>query len=132
MMSGAWPPPVEGVNGASLEGGDGVFDETGFIERVGVDCHLHVHPVGDGKAGIDRRRRGAPVLVQLEAAGAGEHLFNERVGQGRIALAEEAEIDRQPFGGLQHAAEVPGTGRAGGGVGPLCRAGAAAEHGGDA
>src|SRR5690606_30835939 len=35
-------------------------------------------------------------------------------------------------GGLQHALDVPGPGRAGGGEGAGGRAGAAAEHGGDA
>ena len=37
---------VEGVNGAVLHGGNGVFDKARFIERVCVDHHLHVHVVG--------------------------------------------------------------------------------------
>src|SRR5690606_26157145 len=66
---------VEGVNGAALEGGDGVLDEAGFVERVGMDHHLHVVVVGDGEAVVDGSRGGAPVLVQLEAGGAGlDHL----------------------------------------------------------
>ena len=52
--------------------------------------------------------------------------------QRGVALAGEAEVHRETFGGLDHAAEVPGARRAGGGVGAGRRAGAAAEHGGDA
>ena len=40
MMSGAWPPPepsgVERVDGAALERGDRVLDESRFVQRVGV------------------------------------------------------------------------------------------------
>ena len=123
---------VEGVDGAALEGGDGVLDEAGFVQRVGVDRDLHVHLVGDGEAAVDRGRRRAPVLVQLEAAGAGRDLLAQRLGQAGIALAEEADIDRPGLQRLQHAADVPGAGRAGGGGGAGGRAGAAAEHGGEA
>ncbi|MCY1172032.1 hypothetical protein D3C87_1825120 [compost metagenome] len=67
---------VIGVNGAALEGGEGGFDETGLVEGVGVDRHLHVEPVGHAQAVVDTRRRGAPVLMQLEADGAGLDLFD--------------------------------------------------------
>ena len=48
---------VEGVDGAALEGRDGVLDEARFVQRVGVDRHLHVHLVGD-RAGSSRSRPG--------------------------------------------------------------------------
>ena len=79
MMSGAWPPPAPSVwkvaDRAALDGGDGVLDEARFVERVGVDRHLHVGGVGHVQAVVDRRRRGAPVLVQLQADGAGLDLL---------------------------------------------------------
>ena len=53
---------------------------------------------------VDGGGRGAPVLVQLEAAGAGQHLLDQRVRRRRVALAEEADVHRQAVGGLQHAA----------------------------
>jgi hypothetical protein len=56
----------------------------------------------------------------------------KRVGQGRIALAQKAQVHGKGVGRLQHALDVPGAGRAGGGKGASRRAGAAAEHGGDA
>ena len=56
----------------------------------------------------------------------------QRGGQRGVALAGEAEIDRKGVGGLDHAADMPGAGRAGGGVGAGRRAGAAAEQRGDA
>src|SRR5205085_10666368 len=66
------------------------------------------------------------------AASARRDLLDQRLGPGGVALAEEAEVDRQALGRLEHPRDVPGTGRAGGGVGALGRPGAAAQHGRDA
>ncbi len=74
-MTAAGAFGVKGVDIAALERGDRVFDKTGFVERVGVDRDRDVELFGDGEAGIDRRRRGAPIFVQLEPAGAAlDHL----------------------------------------------------------
>src|SRR6185436_7479455 len=56
---------VEGVDGAALEGGDGVLHEARLVERVGVDHDLHVVVVAHGEGAVDDGGRGAPVLVQL-------------------------------------------------------------------
>ena len=103
-----------------------------FVQRVGVDHHLHVVFFRHRQAAVDRRRRGAPILVQLERTGAGLDHFFERRGPRGVALAGKAEIDRKRIGGLDHAADMPRSGRAGGGVGAGRRSRAAAEHGGDA
>ena len=103
-----------------------------FVERVGMDHHLHVVIVGDAEAAIDRRRRRAPVLVQFERAGAGLDLLDQRGGLGRVALAGEAEVHRIFVGRLDHARDMPGAGRAGGGEGAGRGPGAAAQHRGDA
>ena len=136
MMSGAWPPPAPSVWKAwmvrPLKAAIVFSTKPDSFERVGVDHHLHVHLVGDREAAVDRGRRRAPVLVQLERAGAGPDLLDQAVGQRGIALAGEAEVDRPGLRRLQHPADVPGAGRAGGGVGAGRRAGAAAEHRGDA
>ena len=103
-----------------------------LVERVGMDQHLHVHGVGDGKAGIDRGGRRTPVLVELETAGARLDLLDEAVGQGGIALAVEAEVHGEALGRLQHAPDVPGAGRAGRGLGPRGGTRAAPHHRRDA
>ena len=41
-VAAAGPLGVVGVDRPALEGGDGVLDEAGLVERVGVDGHLHV------------------------------------------------------------------------------------------
>ncbi len=76
--------------------------------------------------------RGAPILVQFEAAGAALDHLDERRGFAGVALAEKAEIDRDRLGRLQHARQMPGPRRAGGRRGAGGRPGAAAEHRGDA
>jgi len=38
---------VVGVDGAAFEGGDGLLDEAGFVERVGVDKALDIVFVAD-------------------------------------------------------------------------------------
>ena len=123
---------VKRVNGAALERLDRVLDEARLIERVGVDHHLHVVVVGNRQAAVDRRRRRAPIFVQLERAGATSDHLLERRRTRRIAFAGETEVDRQCVGGLDHAADVPRSRRARGGEGAMRRTGAAAEHGGDA
>ena len=122
---------VVGVDGAAGDGGDRIFDKAGLVDSIRVDGHLHVVLVGDAQRAVDGRGRGAPVLVQLEADGAGLDLGGQAIGAGAIALAQEAEVDGVSVCGLQQAGQVPGPGRAGRGSGPRGRPGAAAEHGGD-
>ncbi len=123
---------MEGVDGAALERLDGVLDEARFVERVGVDHHLDVVIVGDRQAAIDRRRRRAPVLVQLQRTGAGLDHFLQRRRARRIAFAGKTEIDRKIVRRLDHAPDMKRPGRAGGRKRAVRRAGAAAEHRGDA
>ena len=82
------------------------------------------------QAVVDRRRGAAPVLVQLQADGAGEYLPSS--GSGRLALPLPV---KPMFIGKASAAwsiramcQGP---EAGGGVDPGGGAGAAADHGGD-
>ena len=106
---------VEGAQRAALRRRDRVLDEARFVERVAVDRDLGVGLVGHAQAAVDRRGRGAPVLVQLQADGAGLDLLAQRLGLARVALAEKAEVHREAFGRLQHARDVRRAGRAGGG-----------------
>ena len=115
-----------------LNARDRVLDEAGFVQRVGVDGDLHVEFVGHVEAGVDRRRRGAPVFVQLQPDGARQHLLAQRLVRRAVAFAEKAEVHRILVRGLEHAVHVPDARRAGRGVGAVRRAGAAADHRGDA
>jgi len=66
--------------------------------------------------------------VQFEGAGAGfDHLDQGPRVRG-VALAEKAEIDRQPLRRLQYTAQMPGARRAGRRGGAGGRPSAAAEH----
>ena len=98
---------VVGVDGAALEGRQGLLHEARLVERVGVDGDLDVEAVRHRQAGVDGGRRRAPVLVQLQADGASPHLLLERDRQAGVALAQEAEVDRQRIRGLEHARQVP-------------------------
>ena len=63
------------VDGAALDGGQGVFEEARFVQRVGVELDLKIHFVGDREAAIDGRRHGAPIFVNFEPHGAAGELF---------------------------------------------------------
>ncbi len=115
-----------------LKARDRVLDEARFVQRVGVDRDLHVEFVGDAETGVDRRRRRAPVFVQLQPDRAREHLLAQRFGRRAVAFAEKAEIHRIFVRGLEHAVDVPNARRAGRRVGAVRRTGAAADHRGDA
>ena len=123
---------VEGMDRATLERGDCVFDKTAFVQRVGVDHRLHIHCVGNGQATVDTGRGRAPVFMQLQRARTGQYLFLQRGRQRRVALAGKGEIHRKRVGRLQHALDMPGAGRAGGGVGAGRRTRAATQHRRDA
>ena len=56
---------VEGVDGAVFECSERGFHKARFVERIGMDRHLHIHFICHGKTIVDRRRRGAPIFVQL-------------------------------------------------------------------
>ena len=131
-MAAAGALGVEGVNGTAAERPDRVFHEARLVERIGVDRYLHVQLVGHAQAAVDRGRRGTPVLVQLEPAGAADHLFAQRFRQRAVALAEESQVHGILLRRLEHAGDIPGARGAGGGQGTVSRPGAAAEHGGDA
>ena len=79
---------VIGVDRAVTDRLKGAFEESGLVDGVGVDRDLHIVGVGDPQAGVDRGRGRAPVLVQLEAAGASFDLVAEAVGAGAVAFAE--------------------------------------------
>ncbi len=70
--------------------------------------------------------------MKLQAARTCLDLFDQRSGQGRVALAKETDIHRNTVGCLQHPGNVPRTWRAGGGVRARCRAGTTAQHAGHA
>jgi hypothetical protein len=121
-----------GVNRAALHCAQGILDEARFIERVGMNGDLDIEFIRHAEAGVDRRRRGAPIFVQLQADGAGADLLAQRLGAGGVSLAEEAEIHRIFLRRFQHPVQVPGPRRAGRRVRAGGWSGAAADHGGDA
>src|SRR5438105_11555478 len=127
-MAAAGAFGVIGVDRPAADGRDGVFEEAGLVERVGMDGDLHVEAVGYIQASANRGGSRAPVLVQLQATGAGADLFLQRAWQAAVALAEETEVDREALRRLEHPLHVKRAGRAGGGVGPGGGASAAAEE----
>ena len=136
MMSGAWPPPDPSVwNECTVRPSNAsivVVNESGFVQRVGVDADLHVHLVRDGERGAKYRRRGAPVLVALHADCAGLDLLDERCLAMSMPLAENADVDRPAFERAQHHRDVAGAGRNCGRVGAVRRTRSAADQGGGA
>ena len=136
MMSGAWPPPApsvwKGVDRPAVDRRDRVVDKSALVERIGMDGDLDVVLVGHLQAGVDDGEGGAPVFVELQAAGTGLDLGLERLGHAAVALAEDAHVDRQALECLEHPHDVPRARRAGGRPRARGRAGAAADQRGDA
>ncbi len=113
------------------DGGEGVLDEAGLVERVRVQRDLDPGGVGDPQAGVDRGGCRAPVLVQLEPGRAGAELFPHRRVADRVPLAEQDDVHRPVVHRGEHPAEVPRARRHGGRLRALGRAGAAADEGRD-
>ncbi len=99
-VSAACTLSVVHVDGAVADGRQRVFEKTGFIERVGVQLDLKIVFVGDFQAGVDHRRHGAPVLVDLQPQTTAAQLPEQRFGLAGIAASQKAEVDRPGFGSL--------------------------------
>ena len=131
-MAAPCPFGMERMNGATLDRAHGVFNKAGLVQRVGMDHYLHIHRIGDAQAAVNRGGGRAPILVQLQTGRTGQNLLLKPGGQGRVALARKGEVHRKCIGGLQHPRQMPGAGGAGGGQRAMRRAGAAADHRGQA
>src|SRR5262249_28914393 len=99
-MPSACALAVKSVDRPVFEGANCVFDKAAFIEGVGMNHDLNVHIVGNGKTTVDRGWRCTPVFVEFQAAGPGFNLFKETRRGARIALSEEAEVNRKGVGSL--------------------------------
>mmetsp|Transcript_23960 Transcript_23960/g.43736 ORF Transcript_23960/g.43736 Transcript_23960/m.43736 type:complete len:526 (-) Transcript_23960:708-2285(-) len=128
----ARPFGVKGVDRAALHGLHRILDKPTFVQRIGVDHHLHIHGIGHGQTAIDGPRRCAPILVQFHGTGPRVHLLLQRGRQRRIALARKGEVHRERISRLQHPPNMPWPGCAGGCQRAVSRASAAAQHGGQA
>src|ERR1700683_1727276 len=95
------------VNGAPVDGVDGVGQVAALIERVGVNGHLHVVLVGHAQRTVDDGGGRAVVLVHLQGAGTGLDLLAQRAGLAAVALAHEADVDRHHLAGFEHARQIP-------------------------
>src|SRR5258707_6129176 len=91
------------VNGPSLDRGNRVFDETGLVQGVGVNGDLYVELVGNREAGVDRGRRRAPVLVELETDGTRQNLLAQQLRRRGGPLAEAYERQPEPPDRVVHA-----------------------------
>ena len=63
--------------------------------------------VGAAQRGVDRGRGGAPVLVHLVAAGAGQRLLLQPRHRDGVALAEQQQVDRERVHGAVDLLQVP-------------------------
>ncbi len=88
-MTSAGTFGVIGVDSAPLECGQGIFDETRFIQRVSVYRHLHVMLLGDIETVVDGRGRGSPIFVQFQPHRPSEDLLVQGRGQTGVTLAEK-------------------------------------------
>jgi hypothetical protein len=80
------------VNRAAFNRGDSCFEKTRFVERIGVNGHLHILFVGDAQAAINRCRGCSPVFMKLEADGAAEDLLRQSGRQRGISFARKTEV----------------------------------------
>ena len=121
---------VIGVDDTAFHGGDGIFHIAGFVQRIRMDGDLHVHLVGHGKSMAYHGRHGAPVLMDLEAAGARFYLLAQGLGSAGMALGQQAHVHGHILGGLEHTMDIPLAGGDGRAVSAVSRANAAAEESG--
>src|SRR5256885_15821833 len=72
------PLCMVGVNGASSNSSNGIFDEASLIDCVCVDCDLHVVCICNLEACINSGWCCAPIFMQFQASCARSNLLNKR------------------------------------------------------
>ena len=97
-----------------------------------MNRHLNVICIRHVERMVNDRRCCAPVLVNLESHRARLNLLRERTLIRAVALSQKSQIHGIFLRRLEHHADVPCAGRAGGRIGSVRRTGAAADHGRDA
>ena len=120
-MAAAGALGVVSVDRAPRDRLDRGLQVTRLVQRVAVQRDLHPGLLGDAQARVDRRRRGAPVLVQLHAAGAGAQLLEHPLVRHRVALAEQQDVDGHRVERDQHLVHRSRARRAGRRAGALRR-----------
>ena len=93
---------VKGVDGATLEGSNGVFHKARLIECVRVDGHLGVGEFCNTQAVVDGCWRRAPIFMKFESYGASIDLLMQGIWKRCIAFAKKAQIHGKRFCRLQH------------------------------
>src|SRR5947209_1246896 len=131
-MATACPFRMIGMDRATRDGSNGILNKSSLVNGIRMNRNLYIVPVGDLQAAIDSCRRRSPVLVKFEAATTSTQLFCQGFVCRGIALAQETEVHRPAFSSLEHTCDIPCPGCAGGGIRTRCRAGATANHGGNA
>src|SRR5215475_7254266 len=112
---------VVSVDGTTAEGSYRVLDKSRFVQRVGVNSHLHIVFFSHTQTAVDGSWRCAPVLVQLQPQSTRLDLFTQRLWHRAITFTQEAEINGIFISRLQHTVQVPGARGAGGRFGPRGR-----------
>lgn len=93
---------VVGVDCVVGKGGDGGFDEVGFVEGVGVDYVLDVYFVVDGKISVDGGWGGFLVFVEFEVVGVGGDLFFDCEGVWVVVFVCDVDVDGEGVGCLEY------------------------------
>lgn len=121
------------VDRSALERVDRRLDETGLVQRVGVDIDLDVILIPDRQRSIDTLWRAAPVFMQLETGRSGFHYVLEGLTAGAriVSFTGERKVERDPVRRGHHSFDVEfgrGTGRR---VGSSSRSSPASNQGRD-
>ena len=136
MMSGAWPPPAPSVWKAwmvrplmaSTE--DSTKPDSFSVSVWIITCTSY-------SSATDRQQSIAAGVVPQSSCSFSDDapartISSSACGPRGIALAGEGKVHREGIGGLDHAGKVPRPRRAGRRQRAVRRAGAAAQHGGEA
>jgi hypothetical protein len=121
------------VDRSALERVDRRLDETGLVQRVGVDIDLDVILIPDGQRSIDTLWRTTPVFMQLETGRSGFDYVLESLTAGAriVSFTGERKVERDAVRRGHHSFDVEfgrGTGRR---VGSSSRSSPASNQGRD-
>lgn len=93
---------------SALERVDRRLDETGLVQRVGVNVDLDVIFIPDRQRSIDTLWRAAPVFMQLETGRSGFNYVLESLTAGAriVSFTGERKVERDPVRRGHHRFDV--------------------------
>ena len=127
-MSSACTLGVVSMDRSTSDRCQGIFDTSALIQRISMDCYLHIVLICYIQAVVDNSRCRTPVFMDFQSHCTCFDLLDQRCFIRTVSFSEESKIHRIFFCCFEHHFQVPRSRCTGRCIGSVCRTGTASNH----